>query len=163
MQRVIHPDIRPYVASFRRFSDQRRIQIPPIRVRFLDHADLPWALPCLDGLFPQDGGCHGFMQFEPDQIMDVVSAGKSVNEIVAMFEDPFREVRSDARVQRSALTTGEDVDTRLALAHQGMPDWQGGLREISRRKICGISDRDDRSGGLRILAEDQDGFQPALE
>ena len=63
-------------SSTQRRQSQFFRQITPLRVRRLDHLDLPLALPVLVSLLARDRGVHRPGAFEPDERFDAIAFGE---------------------------------------------------------------------------------------
>src|SRR5579871_6612325 len=99
------------------------VQVSPVRVGFLDDSDLPGTLPSLDRLLSGDRGLHGFVHFEPDEVMGVMAPGESLDDIVAMLPDACGQVRCNTDVQRAVALTGKYVNAGVSFAHvRYLPD-----------------------------------------
>src|SRR5512146_288230 len=53
-------------------GEQVGVEIAPVRIRCLDHGQLPVTLPLLDLLLARDGFLHIVVRLEPDQRLDAV-------------------------------------------------------------------------------------------
>jgi hypothetical protein len=52
-------------------------EVAPLWIGFLDQLKLPSPPPLLDLLFSDNGISHGFVKFDVNKSMDVISPGKS--------------------------------------------------------------------------------------
>jgi len=68
-----------------RASGKIQIQIPPVRVHFLDHPDFPGTPPFLDALFISDGIHHVLILPVPDQQSAIILCSEAASDLVAMF------------------------------------------------------------------------------
>ncbi len=86
------------------------IQIPPLRILFLNQSDLPRAFPLLDLLLTSDSVADVAMPLLIHQAMDLILPGESFYQIVLMLPHASRHVMGDAGVERAVSSAGEDVD-----------------------------------------------------
>src|SRR3954447_16813049 len=91
-------------------TGDRRKEIAPIRVQFLDQSDLPRAFPFLQPLFAPNGKFDLLELLEIDQPMNRVPAAKSFSRVGAMFVNAANEIVGDADVQRTPDIACQDVN-----------------------------------------------------
>src|SRR5258706_14435156 len=93
-----------------KLAKKTRIEIVPIGVALLDEANLPGAIPTFYLLFPSDGIMDIGVHLEPHEIMDAISLGEALKQIMLVPIDAFGKVARDARIQCPVTFAGEDVD-----------------------------------------------------
>jgi len=82
-----------------------------------NEVQLPGTHPLLDGFLATYGRLHGFVQFVPDQPMDVIAMGETLHNTIAVLPDTSWKIGGDTRVQGAISSTGKKIDARLAVTH----------------------------------------------
>ena len=91
-----------------------RIQVPPSGIALVDQAHLPVALPPLERLLAQDRRFHGRVKLVPDQRMNAIAVGKTLDRIVPVLPDAFDQIAGDADVEDAVLLARQHVDAGLS-------------------------------------------------
>src|SRR5215208_761263 len=94
----------------RHVSQQRLVQIAPLRIFFFDQRNFPFALPVLDLLFLADRGFYGGGGLEPDKMMHTITVGEAVDFAAPMFENAANQVIGHANIERSIFAAGHQVN-----------------------------------------------------
>jgi len=84
-------------------------KITPTRIDFFDQPQLPVAVPFFQGFLAGDRTFHGVVLFVPDECLDVVLGGESLDDSFAVLPDALNQVGGDADIERAVACTGHDV------------------------------------------------------
>jgi hypothetical protein len=66
---------------------KRFIEVVPLWITAFNKVDFPLSLPVFYGFFSRDSGIHCFMQFIPDEVMNVIFTSKSFDKVLFMLPD----------------------------------------------------------------------------
>ena len=86
------------------------IQVAPSGIHFPDEINLPLPFPLLHPLLFQDRLLHRVVCLIPDETVEAVAFGKSLDEFLLVGPDASREIGGDANVEGSVRFVGDDVD-----------------------------------------------------
>ena len=64
---------------------QFQVQIVPIGISCFDYPDFPGPIPFFDLFFTSNCGLNRFMLFKPDQPVDIVLFGKSIDKFILVL------------------------------------------------------------------------------
>jgi len=90
----------------------------PFRIRLFDEGYLPRSVPVLDPLFPLYGFVDVVMDFEVNQVMNLVAFRESFDEATPMFPNSSDEIARNPCVQGTVAPAGQDVNGGL-FRHRG--------------------------------------------
>ena len=90
----------------------------PFRIRLFDEGYLPRSVPVLDPLFPLYGFVDVVMDFEVNQVMNLVAFRESFDEATPMFPNSSDEIARNPCVQGTVASAGQDVNGGL-FRHRG--------------------------------------------
>ena len=89
------------------------IEIHPRRVVPLYQFQRPCPFPFLYLFFPLERRLPRFMDFIPNQTVNIIFLGKTLHQIVLMLAYTFNKVGGYACIQRTILLAAKDIDVKL--------------------------------------------------
>ena len=96
-------------AGGRPASQQRVVEVLPVRVLRADQVDLPRPRPMLHRLLALDRGGDLLVAFGVDQPLEPVALGEPLDRALAMLPGPARDVGGHAHIERPVPPVGHDV------------------------------------------------------
>lgn len=91
-------------------SDERLIQISPVRIHGVDKADLPGTGPMLDGVLALNGVADIIEALRINQSLQAVMLCKSVDKPLPMFIGSSRQVARDTDIQDAVAPIGHKIN-----------------------------------------------------
>jgi len=89
------------------------IQIIPIGVTLLNHFQLPCPFPFLYLFFSLDRRFPRFMDFIPNQTVNIVFLGETVHQIVSMLVYTLNKIRGHSCIQGAIPFAAKNVNVKL--------------------------------------------------
>jgi hypothetical protein len=84
-------------------------EVMPLRIYRVDNVDFLFASPSFDLLFPLDSGNRIAYRFEVYQTVNIVSVGKTGNQVMFVLIDSLFNIAGNTDIQ-SATSAGHDIN-----------------------------------------------------
>ena len=109
----------------------------------MNEIDFPVPIPFLDLAFAQSTFDNGVVNFIPDQLVQAVHFGETIDDFLLMFPDALGKVVGETNVECAVEFVGEDVNG----GHELGPRLRGGRNRVAKgENVCGKDEEARRKG-----------------